>query len=61
MSIDLTADKTTADGKRIVSIWPTEGSRKTVITANWADKTTWYYSATHTSDDVATPGKLQSN
>ncbi len=55
MSIDLTADKTTADGKRIVSIWPTEGSRKTVITANWADKTTWYYSATHTSDDVATP------
>jgi len=43
----------TGDGKQIVSTWPTEGSRKTVITSNWADKTTWYYGATVADHEVA--------
>jgi len=30
-----------SDGKRIVSTWPTMGSRKTVISHRWNDPTTW--------------------
>jgi len=33
---------TTLDGKTIVSLWPTEGSRKTIVSHNWTDPTTWY-------------------
>lgn len=32
----------TSDGKPVVSLWPAEGSRTTIITHNWADPTTWY-------------------
>jgi len=35
----------TADGKPYVTIWPTEGSRVTVVSHNWCDPTTWYTSA----------------
>lgn len=45
----------TSDGKTIVSTWPTEGSRKTVITANWADKSTWYYDSAYVEADLTTP------
>lgn len=46
----------TPDGKfPIYSTWPTEGSRKTIITPNWADKTTWYYGSTTVMHEVATP------
>lgn len=46
---------TTTDGKPVHSVWPTEGSRVTVISPNWCDPTTWYYSAAHVGHDTATP------
>lgn len=36
----------TSDGKPIFSIYPTEGSRTTIVTHNWCDKTTWYQKST---------------
>ena len=48
----------TSDGKTIVSLWPTEGSRKTIVTHNWADPTTWYSNSTQVlneSPSVITP------
>lgn len=46
--------KKTADGKSISMLWPTEGTRYTQITFNWADKTTWYYHSIRVVDEVAT-------
>jgi hypothetical protein len=43
----------TSDGKQIFSLWPTEGTRKTFITGNWCDKTTWYQLAIRIVDEVA--------
>lgn len=51
----------TSDGKPVVSLWPTEGTRKTVVTHNWADKTTWYQKSTAVLDEspaATTPGTL---
>lgn len=48
----------TPDGKAIVSLWPTEGSKSTLITPNWCDKRTWYQAATRHVDEtpsVVTP------
>ena len=39
----------TSDGKSVVSLWPAEGSRTTIITHNWADPTTWYANSTAAS------------
>jgi hypothetical protein len=44
----------TSKGMPVVSIWPTEGTRKTFITGNWCDKTTWYQKAVRVVDEVAT-------
>jgi hypothetical protein len=49
----------TSDGKPVVSIFPTEGSRKTLVSHNWCDKTTWYQESTRVVDeipDALTPG-----
>jgi hypothetical protein len=43
----------TSDGKTIVSMFPTEGTRKTFITGNWCDPTTWYSKAVRVVDEVA--------
>jgi hypothetical protein len=43
----------TSDGKTIVAMWPTEGTRKTFITGNWCDKTTWYQKSVRVVDEVA--------
>lgn len=43
----------TSDGKPIYSTWPTEGTRKTFITGNWCDKTTWYQKAIRVVDEIA--------
>lgn len=51
----------TDSGKLVISTWPTEGARTTVISPNWADPTTWYSSSTHISHEVAsatTPGTV---
>lgn len=42
------------DGKDIVTLWPTQGSKITFITPNWCDKTTWYYRAERVVDEAAT-------
>lgn len=39
---DLKEEPRTYDGKRIQSSWPAEGGKKTFVTHNWCDKTTWY-------------------
>lgn len=44
----------TADGKSINAIWPTEGSKKTFVSCDWTDRTTWCYSAIRVVDEVAT-------
>lgn len=44
----------TGDSKDVVSVWPTEGTRKTFITPNWCDKTTWLQQAVRVVDEVAT-------
>lgn len=49
----------TSDGKPILSLWPTEGSRKTIISHNWTDPTTWISYAkqvTHETPTEVTPG-----
>jgi hypothetical protein len=43
----------TSDNKDVVSMWPTEGTRKTFISHNWCDKTTWTSSAVRVVDEVA--------
>lgn len=43
----------TADGKQVVSMWPTEGTRKTFITPSWSDKTTWLQQAVRVVDEQA--------
>lgn len=43
----------TSDGKPIYSAWPTEGTRKTFITGNWCDPTTWHQKAVRVVDEVA--------
>lgn len=51
----------TADGKQVVSTWPTEGNRKTIVTHNWCDKTTWYPKSVAVNDEVpaaTVPGAL---
>jgi hypothetical protein len=51
----------TRDGKDVVSLWPTEGIRKTFVTHNWCDKTTWYQKSVEVDDEVptaTTPGTL---
>jgi hypothetical protein len=51
----------TADGKTIVSVWPTEGVRKTIVTHSWSNKTTWYQKAVEVIDEVpvaTNPGVL---
>lgn len=35
----------TASGKPVFSQWPTEGNRKTIVTHNYCDPTTWYTNA----------------
>ena len=51
----------TESGKVITSIWPTEGSRKVIVSHNWTDKTTWYQGATRVVQETptaTTPGTL---
>jgi hypothetical protein len=43
-----------ADGKEVVTVWPTEGSKVNYISPNWCDRTTWYYRAVRVIDEVAT-------
>jgi len=43
----------TSDGKRICSVWPTEGTRRTIITSNWCDPTGWYQKAVRVVDETA--------
>ena len=43
----------TSDGKTVVAMWPTEGTRKTFITGNWCDPCTWYQLAVRVVDEVA--------
>lgn len=43
----------TSDGKQVISTWPTEGTRKTFITPNWCDPTTWFQQAVRVVDEVA--------
>lgn len=50
---------TTDDGKKVVSTWPTMGSRKTVISHRWNDPTTWIRESvqkTAESCSATTPG-----
>lgn len=42
-----------AGGKQVVSLWPTESDRVTIISPNWCDKTTWYRLAVRVVDEVA--------
>lgn len=42
---------TTADGKMMVSVFPASGTKKTIITPNWCDKTTWYFSAVRRTEE----------
>lgn len=46
----------TSDGKMIVSLWPTEGSRKTIVSHNFCDPTTWYQNSTEVLNE--TPSTL---
>ena len=51
----------TRDGKDVVSLWPTEGVRKTFVTHNWCDPTTWYQKSVEVDDETptaTTPGTL---
>ena len=50
----LAIEQQTADGKRIVSVWPTEGTRRTIVTHNWCDRTTWYQKSVAVVDAVPT-------
>lgn len=43
-----------SSGKNIVSMFPTEGVRTTIVTHNWADKTTWYQKSTRVVQEVPT-------
>lgn len=43
----------TADKKIIAAMWPTEGSKTTFISPNWADPTTWYHCSVRVTDEVA--------
>jgi hypothetical protein len=45
----------TPDGKAILSLWPTEGTRVTIVTHNWCDKTTWYQKSVHVASETPTP------
>ena len=45
-------DVRTSDGKVVVSAWPTEGSRKTVISHNWADPTTWVENSVQVTEET---------
>jgi hypothetical protein len=36
------------------SFWPVEGNKKTYITPNWCDPTTWYQKSISVTDEVAT-------
>jgi hypothetical protein len=40
--MDFRHDPQTPDGKPIRSMFPTEGSRKTFISHDWTDRTTWF-------------------
>lgn len=46
MGIDLRPKMTTTDGVMRVSTERAEGSRCTIVTPNWCDKTTWFYKST---------------
>jgi len=51
--------KRAPDGKELISLWPTEGKRKTIVTPNWCDETTWYYNSERIVSSsllVVTPG-----
>jgi len=51
----------TTSGKRVFSLWPTEGSRVTIISPNWCDPTSWYYSSVHVPHETlsaTTPGAV---
>jgi hypothetical protein len=54
VSINLKQSKSTTDGKAVVSTWPTEGSRSTIVTPNWCDPTTWYHKSVRAVAEVAT-------
>jgi hypothetical protein len=45
----------TFDGKDINAIWPTEGSKATLFTPNWCDRTTWHYKSVRVVDEVLDP------
>jgi hypothetical protein len=45
----------TSDGKPIFSVFPTKGTRATIVTHNWCDKTTWYQGSVRVVDEVADP------
>jgi hypothetical protein len=51
----MSRDPRTSDGKPIFSLFPTEGSRITLVTHNWCDKTTWYQQAVRVVDETPTP------
>lgn len=44
----------TTDGKAIVALWPTEGTKATVVSPNWCDPTTWLSHAARIVDETAT-------
>lgn len=51
----------TSDGKQVISVWPTEGMRKTIVTPSWTDATTWYQESTAVVNETpaaTTPGTL---
>lgn len=52
-------DLKTDEGRRVVTAWPTEGNRTTIVTHNWCDRTTWYTQSVRVVDeivDVEDPG-----
>lgn len=50
----LAADPRNNSGNAIIQITPIEGTKKTIITHNFADKCTWYQQATEVNDETLT-------
>lgn len=51
----------TSDGKPVVSMFPTEGTRTTLVTHSWTDRSTWYQKSTYVAQEtpsVVTPGEM---
>jgi hypothetical protein len=43
----------TSDGLTRTAVEPTEGSKVTIMSPNWCDKTTWYYDSTRTVEQLS--------